>query len=182
MTRLECTVASCVHNSEKCCCKQGILVEGVNARKAVIPAAEALRKTAEACSKTCLRRRKPGCRWTATFWTACITTIISAVQRGSRSWEMEPGLLGRRSAAASENGRKRKGRRGFWQAAGDKSPAPLWLSPFFEKVFKQSSLIFYWQDAALFLKPDFSSEKVWFFYFIDSLCGPGGGQLHWRLH
>ena len=33
MTRLECTVASCVHNSEKCCCKQGILVEGVNARE-----------------------------------------------------------------------------------------------------------------------------------------------------
>ena len=33
MTRLECTVASCVHNSEKCCCKQGILVEGANARE-----------------------------------------------------------------------------------------------------------------------------------------------------
>ena len=33
ITRLECTVASCIHNSEKCCCKQGILVEGVNARE-----------------------------------------------------------------------------------------------------------------------------------------------------
>ena len=33
MTRLECTVTSCVHNSEKCCCKQGILVEGANARE-----------------------------------------------------------------------------------------------------------------------------------------------------
>jgi len=32
---------------------------------------------------------------------------------------------------------------GILQAAGDKSPAPLWQSPFFEKVFKQGSLIFY---------------------------------------
>ena len=32
MTRLECTVSSCVHNEEKCCCKSGILVEGAEAK------------------------------------------------------------------------------------------------------------------------------------------------------
>ena len=31
MTRLDCTVTTCVHNAEKCCCKQGILVEGSEA-------------------------------------------------------------------------------------------------------------------------------------------------------
>ena len=32
MTRLDCTVKTCIHNAENCCCKNGILVEGVNAR------------------------------------------------------------------------------------------------------------------------------------------------------
>ncbi len=32
MTKLDCTVSTCVHNSEKCCCKSGILVEGSEAR------------------------------------------------------------------------------------------------------------------------------------------------------
>lgn len=32
MTKLACTVSTCVHNSEKCCCKQEILVEGAEAR------------------------------------------------------------------------------------------------------------------------------------------------------
>ena len=32
MTRLECAVSSCVHNAEKCCCKEGILIEGANAK------------------------------------------------------------------------------------------------------------------------------------------------------
>ena len=32
MTRLECTVSSCVHNAETCCCKSGILVEGAEAK------------------------------------------------------------------------------------------------------------------------------------------------------
>ena len=31
MTRLDCTVTTCIHNAEKCCCKSGILVEGRNA-------------------------------------------------------------------------------------------------------------------------------------------------------
>lgn len=31
MTRLDCTVSTCVHNSEKCCCKREILVEGMGA-------------------------------------------------------------------------------------------------------------------------------------------------------
>ena len=33
MTKLECTVSSCVHNAEKRCCKSGILVEGAEAKK-----------------------------------------------------------------------------------------------------------------------------------------------------
>ena len=33
MTRLDCTVSTCVHNAEKCCCKTGIYVEGAEARK-----------------------------------------------------------------------------------------------------------------------------------------------------
>lgn len=32
MTRLDCSVKTCVHNSENCCCKRGILVEGSEAR------------------------------------------------------------------------------------------------------------------------------------------------------
>lgn len=32
MTRLDCTVSTCVHNAEKCCCKRGILVEGMGAK------------------------------------------------------------------------------------------------------------------------------------------------------
>ena len=31
MTKLDCTVTTCVHNAEKCCCKSGILVEGAQA-------------------------------------------------------------------------------------------------------------------------------------------------------
>ena len=31
MTKLGCSVTTCVHNSEKCCCRQGILVEGAGA-------------------------------------------------------------------------------------------------------------------------------------------------------
>ena len=32
MTRLDCTVSTCVHNAEKCCCKSGIFVEGAEAK------------------------------------------------------------------------------------------------------------------------------------------------------
>ena len=32
MTKLDCTVTTCVHNAEKCCCKNTILVEGAQAR------------------------------------------------------------------------------------------------------------------------------------------------------
>ncbi len=32
MTKLDCTVTTCVHNAEKCCCKDTILVEGAQAR------------------------------------------------------------------------------------------------------------------------------------------------------
>ena len=32
MTKLDCTVTTCVHNSEKCCCKSGIVVEGAQAK------------------------------------------------------------------------------------------------------------------------------------------------------
>ena len=45
MTKLDCTVTTCIHNAEKCCCKSGILVEEHRRRTAVIPAAEALRRT-----------------------------------------------------------------------------------------------------------------------------------------
>lgn len=32
MTRLDCTVTTCVHNAERHCCKQEILVEGMSAK------------------------------------------------------------------------------------------------------------------------------------------------------
>mgnify|MGYP001853836909 FL=1 len=32
MTNLNCTVTTCIHNSEKCCCKSGIVVEGAQAK------------------------------------------------------------------------------------------------------------------------------------------------------
>ena len=32
MTRLDCTVSTCVHYAEKCCCKSGIFVEGAEAK------------------------------------------------------------------------------------------------------------------------------------------------------
>lgn len=32
MTKLDCNVTSCVHNSENCCCKHGIVVEGQTAK------------------------------------------------------------------------------------------------------------------------------------------------------
>ena len=121
MTRLECTVASCVHNSEKCCCKQGILVEGVNAR--------------ESCDTCCgsFEENRGGL-----FKNLFKTPETSAVQRGSRSWETEPGLLGRRSAVASENGRKRKGRRGFCRRPGTRAPRRfgrvLFLKKYLNKV------------------------------------------------
>lgn len=34
MTRLECSVKDCVHNSDNCCCKGAILVDGPKAREA----------------------------------------------------------------------------------------------------------------------------------------------------
>ena len=68
MTRLECTVASCVHNSEKCCCKQGILVEGVNARESCDTCCGSFEENRGGLFKNLfIRRRKPGFRWTATF-------------------------------------------------------------------------------------------------------------------
>ena len=67
-----------------------------------------------------------------------VPVFISAEQRGSRSWETEPGLLGRRSAAASENGRKRKGRRGFCRRPGTRAPRRfgrvLFLKKYLNKV------------------------------------------------
>ena len=35
MTRLDCTVTTCIHNAEKCCCKREISVEGMNARNSM---------------------------------------------------------------------------------------------------------------------------------------------------
>lgn len=32
MTKLDCTVKSCLHNSENCCCKNAIIVEGSDAK------------------------------------------------------------------------------------------------------------------------------------------------------
>ena len=34
MTKLECDVRNCVHNSDNCCCKGSILVDGHNAKDA----------------------------------------------------------------------------------------------------------------------------------------------------
>lgn len=33
MTKCSCTVSTCVHNAEQCCCKREILVEGSGARQ-----------------------------------------------------------------------------------------------------------------------------------------------------
>lgn len=33
MTNLDCTVTNCIHNQNKCCCKEGIIVEGKDAKK-----------------------------------------------------------------------------------------------------------------------------------------------------
>lgn len=34
MTELKCGVTSCLHNADKCCCKQAIIVDGKDAREA----------------------------------------------------------------------------------------------------------------------------------------------------
>ena len=41
MTRLDCTVTSCLYNKERCCCKDNIEVEGSHARHSGTPAAPA---------------------------------------------------------------------------------------------------------------------------------------------
>ncbi len=33
MTKLECSVASCLHNADNCCCKQAIIVDGSDAKE-----------------------------------------------------------------------------------------------------------------------------------------------------
>lgn len=33
MTKLECSVKNCLHNSDNCCCKQAIIVDGHEARE-----------------------------------------------------------------------------------------------------------------------------------------------------
>lgn len=33
MTKLKCSVQNCLHNSEECCCKSAIIVDGSNAEK-----------------------------------------------------------------------------------------------------------------------------------------------------
>ena len=55
MTKLDCSVKNCVHNSDNCCCKEAIVVDGWNVAK---PAAEASPKMMEECLRTCLRHRK----------------------------------------------------------------------------------------------------------------------------
>ena len=35
MTRLDCTVTTCIHNAEKCCCKREISGEGMSAKNSV---------------------------------------------------------------------------------------------------------------------------------------------------
>ena len=61
MTKLDCTVTTCVHNAEKCCCKNTIH----RRETAVIPAAGVLRKIAEVFLRTSLRHRNRNCRSTA---------------------------------------------------------------------------------------------------------------------
>ena len=33
MTRLDCNVRNCLHNSDNCCCKQAIIVDGADAKE-----------------------------------------------------------------------------------------------------------------------------------------------------
>ncbi len=53
MTKLDCNVTGCLHNSENCCCKNVIVVEGQTARESVTHAAAAMMKTRAACSAIC---------------------------------------------------------------------------------------------------------------------------------
>ncbi|MFR5727498.1 MAG: DUF1540 domain-containing protein [Clostridium sp.] len=136
MTRLECTVASCVHNSEKCCCKQGILVEGVNARESCDTCCGSFEETAEACSKT----------WATPETRLQVDATLNCLYNDDHQCRAErisilgdgPGLWARLSAAALENGRKRKWRRGFCRRPGTRAPRRfgrvLFLKKYLNKV------------------------------------------------
>ena len=60
MTKLECSVTNCVHNSDQCCCKSSILVDGHKAASAEDTYSEIARlmKTRAVCLPTCLRPRR----------------------------------------------------------------------------------------------------------------------------
>lgn len=51
MPALSCDVATCIHNSERCCCKGAILVEGQNAEKPSSTCCSSFDEKTEDCCK-----------------------------------------------------------------------------------------------------------------------------------
>ena len=49
MTRLDCTVTSCLYNKERCCCKDNIEVEGDHARHSRDTCCVSFRERRAAC-------------------------------------------------------------------------------------------------------------------------------------
>ena len=136
MTRLECTVASCVHNSEKCCCKQGILVEGVNARESCDTCCGSFEENRGGLFKNLFKtpetRLQVDCDVLNCLYNddhQCRAERISILGDGARA-------VGQ--PVASENGRKRKGRRGFCRRPGTRAPRRfgrvLFLKKYLNKV------------------------------------------------
>ncbi len=109
MTKLDCTVTTCVHNAEKCCCKSGSSWREHRRRTAVIPAAEALRRTGAVFLRIFLRRRNQSLRWNVMWRTVSTMMTISAGQSGSRSPGTALWLSVRRNVQALGRSRNKKG-------------------------------------------------------------------------
>ncbi len=67
MTKLECSVKTCVHNSDNCCCKAAIAVDGAKAKNVEDTCCASFDENKGGVSPTCSKLPKPGWKWPATL-------------------------------------------------------------------------------------------------------------------
>lgn len=101
MTKLDCTVSSCLYNKERCCCKDNIEVSGQNARHSRETCCRSFRERDAGQALSAVDIPTKNTEWPAELVTVPSMKIADARRSTSASRAEQPASVGRRSALRS---------------------------------------------------------------------------------
>ena len=109
MTKLDCTVTTCIHNAEKCCCKSGILVEGAQAKNCCDTCCGSFEENRGGLFKNLFKTPESKLEVECDVANCLYNDDHQCRQSGSRSRGTAPWLSVRRNVQALGRSRNREG-------------------------------------------------------------------------